>query len=336
MRITKQVTTSLLKVMALIVTLYFVSLLGLRIAGFDFAVVMSDSMKPGLERGDLVILKSAVGQNLQMGDVVEYKKGNQSILHRIIGIDSNGLRVKGDANFGPDPLLVQPDHVTSIAVGTLRGFGAPTLWLRNLLKINFAEAQFSDHKSQGSMLKSSIWIDSVAKWKQISGGGTYTFTSPSSVTSSGMGNRTILLTKNKTTDQNFYTSFRLTNKDLSSSTVYLILEACLPASSITCGWVIGISETGKFLVVQTYSSSGMRESPVFTKSYTPNLTVETKIVCHISTSLLQVRINDVQVINLVNPYALAQSKGVTIPSGSYFGFSMINANQFKSSKTLTW
>ncbi len=332
----KQIAASLFKVVALVVTLYFVSLVGIRLAGFEFAVVLSNSMSPGIIRGDLVILKHADRSELKKDDVIQYKKGDRYILHRIIEFEPDGIRLKGDANPGPDPALVQKNQVSAIAMGTLRGFGGPILWIQNLLDFNAVEAKFTSQQSQSSLLKSSIWIDPVAKWKQIAGGGTYTFTAPSSVSSSGSGNRTILLSKNKSSDQNFYTLFRLTNKDSSSATVYLNLEICLPASSITCGWAIAFNETGKFIAVQTYSASGSRETPIYTKSFSPNLLVESKIVCHISTSLLQVRINDIVVVNLVNPYVLAQSKGVTIPSGNYFGFSATNSNQYKSAKTLTW
>jgi len=335
MKIFKQGAKSLLKIFLLVVTLYFASLLGIRLAGFDFAVVMSDSMSPGINRGDLVILKSAAANSLTVGEIVQYRKGIHFVLHRIVSIEERGIRTKGDANKGADPLLVSREHITAKAVGLLRGFGTPALLVQQIIQIDATNALFTRQHSRTTSIKSSIWTDPIAKWKQISGGGTYSFTSPSQVSSTGSGNRTLLLSRNKTTDQNFYTSLKLTSKDASSTAVYLNLEVCA-TTTITCGWTIGFNETTKTLSVQTYSPTGNRETPIYFKQQTFNLGTELKIVCHISSSLLQVRIDDVQVLNIQNPYSLAQSKGVTIPNGSYFGFTIVNANQFKSSKTMTW
>ncbi|MEY2672687.1 MAG: hypothetical protein RLZZ508_564 [Actinomycetota bacterium] len=335
MQFIKQGATSLLKILVLTVTLYFASLLGIRIAGYEFTVVVSDSMNPGISRGDLVILQAVDEELLAAGDIIQYRRGEESILHRIVEIQKKGIRTKGDANLGEDPVLVGDKQIIARAVGVLRGFGNPAFLMQTIFGINPAKASFTNQHARLNALKSTIWTDPVAKWKQVSGGGTFTFTSPSQVVSNGNGNRVILLTKNKPTDQNFYTMVRLTAKDVSSPVLQLNLEVCA-ATSITCGWVIGINETSKTIYVQTYSQTGSRETPIYSRQQAINLGVETKIICHISNSLLQLRIDDVTVLSLPNPYLLAQSKGVTIPNGSYFGISTTNSNQFKSSKTMTW
>ena len=57
MQLARRLTSALFRVVSLVVVLYLVSLLGIRLAGFEIGIVMSDSMQPALSRGDLVILQ---------------------------------------------------------------------------------------------------------------------------------------------------------------------------------------------------------------------------------------------------------------------------------------
>lgn len=330
----RELALVLIKIVALVVILYTTSLLGLRSAGYEFAVVLSGSMAPTIERGDLVILREINPSDLTVNEIIQYRRGNLNILHRIKQIKPKGFRTKGDANKGADPVLVKPSQVSQLAVGSLKGYGMPLLLLKSL--IDTTNSEFTDTHLQPAKSRSAIWINPVAKWKTISGGGTFTFTSPNGVSSSGNGNRAIFLNKNIASNDTFYSSFKLTNKDLSSTMVYFNASVCIPSTAITCGWSIGINQTNGFLTIQTYSTSGARQSPLFSKSFTMDLTNQVSVAITANSQTLQMSINGEQIFNLEEPLALAMAKGLNVPNGGYFGFATTNSNQFRSFQTMTW
>jgi hypothetical protein len=110
----------------------------------------------------------------------------------------------------------------------------------------------------------------------------------------------------------------------------------LTGSTITCGWSIGLSDSAQSILVQTFSATGIKQPPIYSKSISKDFGIQNQIIVYATSALLQIRINGVIEVNIANPNAFATSKGMNVPSGTYFGFSTINANQFKSTKTVTW
>lgn len=95
----------------LIVVLHF-------IFGFQYVLVLTDSMEPKIHPGDLVIVYPS--PNVKPGDVILYRLdlgGNEYlIIHRVIdiGYDENGdlyYVTKGDNRKYPDPWRVYPEQV---------------------------------------------------------------------------------------------------------------------------------------------------------------------------------------------------------------------------------
>ena len=70
--------------------------------GIKTYVIISGSMKPELDIGDIVIVKSAKIEKLQVGDIISYRQGQSVITHRITEIILEGEQVqyktKGDNN----------------------------------------------------------------------------------------------------------------------------------------------------------------------------------------------------------------------------------------------
>ncbi|NJE04150.1 signal peptidase I [Thermococcus sp. MV11] len=105
-------TYSLLFFTVLIVLLHFVF-------GFQYVVILTDSMEPNINPNDLVVTRPVDPDQLRVGDVILYRVtiGNSTyrITHRIIAIEntSNGyyFRTKGDNRNYPDPWQVYPDQV---------------------------------------------------------------------------------------------------------------------------------------------------------------------------------------------------------------------------------
>lgn len=102
------------------------------------------SMRPTLERGDLVFLKGVDPSKLRKGDVIAFHvpKDSQSqyglpgeLVHRIIKIQPSpgGLifHTKGDANSGPDVFVIHGSDVVGEMVGKAPGLGFPLLFFRS-------------------------------------------------------------------------------------------------------------------------------------------------------------------------------------------------------------
>ena len=82
-----------------------------------FSIVSSGSMTPEINTGDIVMWKKTKCSNdLQVGDIAIYVRGDHCIIHRVqnISVDKNGSRIfefKGDVNEVPDPDPVYPEQI---------------------------------------------------------------------------------------------------------------------------------------------------------------------------------------------------------------------------------
>lgn len=83
--------------------------------GLYITTVVSGSMKPTIDVGDLIIVSSIDASKLQTGDVIQYVKEGQMVLHRIVEVTETESSVffisKGDANLAPDPDPVFPEQI---------------------------------------------------------------------------------------------------------------------------------------------------------------------------------------------------------------------------------
>jgi signal peptidase len=91
-----------------------------RVAGRPVLTVLSDSMTPAFEAGDILIEESVGDRaaDLRVGTVITFRVNGGLISHRIIGVESdNGgvaYRTQGDANNTADTTRVRPDQVVGI------------------------------------------------------------------------------------------------------------------------------------------------------------------------------------------------------------------------------
>ena len=70
------------------------------LAGYKFMYVLTGSMTPAIEAGDMIVTKTVETQDLKEGDIITFRTmGNTLVTHRIIGMKEDGSFVtKGDAN----------------------------------------------------------------------------------------------------------------------------------------------------------------------------------------------------------------------------------------------
>lgn len=98
------------------------------------SVIISGSMRPYFQVGDIALVYKVKPETLRVGDVVCYRGESLPVLHRIIEIrEERGERLlvtKGDANRVPDPAPVAMEQVKGKVVGKIPKIGWFTVFLR--------------------------------------------------------------------------------------------------------------------------------------------------------------------------------------------------------------
>ena len=109
------------------------------VAGTLPLIVLTDSMYPVIESGDLIICHTAEADEIDVGDVIAFfdpaGNGTSIVTHRVIEVtEQNGKpawRTKGDNNNTEDRLTVTADKLVAVYEGTrLAGFGNVALFMQ--------------------------------------------------------------------------------------------------------------------------------------------------------------------------------------------------------------
>ncbi|WBW98275.1 signal peptidase I [Oceanirhabdus sp. W0125-5] len=83
------------------------------IGGHRMLTVLSGSMRPVLEPGDIIIIKD--NTHIDEGDIITFKSNNLIITHRVIEVISKENEVlyktKGDNNNVEDKILIKQDNI---------------------------------------------------------------------------------------------------------------------------------------------------------------------------------------------------------------------------------
>jgi len=85
------------------------------VIGFRFDPVLSGSMSPTIEVGDLAISSSVDKEDIKVGDIIVFRHSGILICHRVIGIDAEAgwIQTQGDANEDPDPYTITYNDVVT-------------------------------------------------------------------------------------------------------------------------------------------------------------------------------------------------------------------------------
>ena len=103
------------------------------------SAIATGSMKPLIDPGDVVLVRKVQEQAdidaLQVGDIIQFKRDNVLVNHRIIEIveedNQTKYRTKGDNNSGRDADLVEAQDIKGTIVEVIPKIGWPTLILKN-------------------------------------------------------------------------------------------------------------------------------------------------------------------------------------------------------------
>lgn len=103
---------------------------------YGLFVIKTESMTGELNVGDAVIYESYEDQEIRVGEVIVFRRGETVTIHRVIEIKQvNGearYYTKGDANDSPDLGYVVESEIVGIPTVKLPYVGYPTLWVREL------------------------------------------------------------------------------------------------------------------------------------------------------------------------------------------------------------
>ncbi len=105
------------------------------INGYAFLEVVSGSMEPVLNVGDLVVVNTK-DKEIDENDVVTYSSSNGSfVTHRVIENLDSGLITKGDANNAKDKDIVKSENVIGKYIFKIPHFGILISSLQNPLTL---------------------------------------------------------------------------------------------------------------------------------------------------------------------------------------------------------
>jgi signal peptidase I len=99
--------------------------------GWTSSVITSDSMAPGIRRGDVVIASPLEPSAIISGTVVVFEDTQERglVTHRVIGVNNDGsYRTKGDANMFADSTPLTSDRVVGEGQVLVPLIGLPVLW----------------------------------------------------------------------------------------------------------------------------------------------------------------------------------------------------------------
>ena len=101
--------------------------------GTSYAVIVGSSMEPGLQRGDLAIVRRQ--DAYRVGDAVLYDSRDlgTKVLHRIVRVEGDRFVLKGDNNDFLDPEKPTEEQIVGALWVTAPAVGRVTEWLREPL-----------------------------------------------------------------------------------------------------------------------------------------------------------------------------------------------------------
>ena len=82
------------------------------VMGFGNAVVITGSMKPAINEGDVIIIRKQDAYAVQ--DIVAYRTANTPVTHRIVEATDSGYITQGDANNARDKEIAQSSVIGKV------------------------------------------------------------------------------------------------------------------------------------------------------------------------------------------------------------------------------
>ncbi len=109
------------------------------VGGFLPLIVLTDSMYPEIEAGDLIICHTAEASEIKDGDVVAFfdpaGNGSSIVTHRVLEVTEQdgdlAFRTKGDANNTEDKMLVPAENLVGVYQSRIPGAGNIAMFMQS-------------------------------------------------------------------------------------------------------------------------------------------------------------------------------------------------------------
>lgn len=109
------------------------------IGGVFPLIVLTDSMQPEIDGGDLIICHTIEADDVKDGDVIAFfdpaGNGTSIVTHRVTDVVKDGgsvsFRTKGDANNAEDRMLVEEDDLVGIYQSRIKGAGNIAMFMQS-------------------------------------------------------------------------------------------------------------------------------------------------------------------------------------------------------------
>jgi len=125
--------------------------------GIKSYVILSGSMLPELDIGDIVIVKDSNENELQNGDIISFREGQTVVTHRIIDIESidnqKQFTTKGDNNNSVDNKSINIDVIEGRVIATIPFLGKILLLLKGKTTIIIAVIIFYAYLVKSEKIK---------------------------------------------------------------------------------------------------------------------------------------------------------------------------------------
>jgi len=106
--------------------------------GVNPTVIYSGSMQPTLNIGDIVLIQKTSIENLKQGDIIQFKKDNNTFVHRIYSNTADHQQIvlitKRAANAHPDPNQITSDQILGKSLFTIPQLGWIKILIQNTLR----------------------------------------------------------------------------------------------------------------------------------------------------------------------------------------------------------
>lgn len=108
--------------------------------------IATGSMEPLIQPGDVVLVEKTEAEKLRIGDIIQYKKDNIFIFHRVIDVvkedNQTRYKTKGDNNSAADGELVETKNIKGKVIKTIPKIGWPTILLRSNKNLDKSQVEF--------------------------------------------------------------------------------------------------------------------------------------------------------------------------------------------------
>jgi signal peptidase I len=328
-RFTKLVTQTI-RVLVCVIVLYVSALGALKITGYQFASVVSDSMAPLFRAGDLIIVKK---EPFAVGDVVMFARGDSLVMHRLVEHPSEDTwRTRGDANASDDPWTISGEDIRGVVVASIRGFGKPLMWLQR----RGARAAFSTQISRIESAYSTYYANSNISWTSSVTSTYFSAHLPNYVTLTGYGDRKFWASNKSSAPLHVQFNGKLSQVDLNQPGLNFVVHGCVTADVVSCGFYVSFDDKSKVVRLRTFTAAGVLSPDIASAATSVLTSVTSHIAIHRLSDGLVVMQNGKVLLKIANLSSKLTSLGLSIPTGNNNGMWITGNNQITNARINFW